>query len=103
MAAIRASVPDCPGDGNIDFVVNDADLDDWRFYANTSGLSSVYDLNLDGLVSLFDVAILTDYLGGNITQGDPPFIATLASADLNQDGAIDSTDLILLIVRVSTP
>lgn len=65
--------------------------------------SPLPDLNLDGLVSLFDVAILTDYLGGNITQGDPPFIATLASADLNQDGAIDSTDLILLIIRVSTP
>lgn len=63
----------------------------------------VPDLNLDGLVTLFDVAILTDYLGGNITQGDPPFIAAQASADLNQDGVIDSTDLILLIIRTTTP
>ncbi len=29
LAAIRASVPSCPGDGNIDFVVNDLDLLDW--------------------------------------------------------------------------
>src|SRR5205807_870137 len=30
LAAIRASVPTCPGDGNIDFAVNQADLDNWR-------------------------------------------------------------------------
>ena len=76
-------------------------LYDRALYPSTA--APVPDLNLDGLVTLFDVAILTDYLGGNITQGDPPFIASLGSADLNLDGAIDSTDLIMLIIRVNTP
>jgi hypothetical protein len=61
--AIRASVPDCPGDGNIDFVVNQLDLIDWRFYANTGGLSSVYDLNIDGLTNAADEAIIQANLG----------------------------------------
>jgi hypothetical protein len=39
--AIRAAVPDCPGDGNIDFVVAQRDLDDWRSYSESYGLSSV--------------------------------------------------------------
>ncbi len=63
LAAIRASVPDCPGDGNIDFVVDDQDLDDWRFYADSSGVSSVYDLNLDGFTDAADQAIIQDNLG----------------------------------------
>ena len=44
-------------------------LYDRFIYPSTA--TPVPDLNLDGLVTLFDVAILTDYLGGNITQGDP--------------------------------
>lgn len=63
LAAIRASVPDCPGDGNIDFVVNQLDLDDWRFYADSSGQSSVYDLDLNGLTNTDDEAIIQDHLG----------------------------------------
>lgn len=62
LAAIRASVPSCPGDGNIDFVVDQKDLDDWRFY-EPYGLSSVYDLNIDGLTNAADQAIVDENLG----------------------------------------
>jgi hypothetical protein len=63
LAAIRDSVPDCPGDGNIDFVVNQTDLDDWGFYSESSGLSSVYDLNIDGLTNAADQTIIEQNIG----------------------------------------
>ena len=63
-------------------------------------VSSVPDLNLDGLVSRFDAAILADYLNGTIVQGDLPFIAPLSAADLNLDGLVNATDLLLLTLRV---
>jgi arylsulfatase A-like enzyme len=63
LAAIRASVPDCPGDGNIDFVVDDQDLDDWRFFSETYGTSSVYDLDLDSLTNEADESIIEENLG----------------------------------------
>jgi hypothetical protein len=56
-------VLECPGDGNIDFVVNQADLDDWRFYADLTGQSSVYDINLDGLTNDTDESLIQSYLG----------------------------------------
>lgn len=63
LQAIRDSVPSCPGDGNIDFVINQADLDDWRFYADLTGQSSVYDVNLDGLTNDTDQSMIQSYLG----------------------------------------
>ena len=63
LAAIRASVPDCPGDGNIDFVVDDKDLDDWSFYNTSTGLSSVYDINIDGYTNAEDQGLIESYLG----------------------------------------
>lgn len=63
LAALQASVPPCPGDGNIDFVVDQLDLDGWRFYADSGGQSSVYDLNLDGLTNELDQAIIESHLG----------------------------------------
>jgi hypothetical protein len=39
------------------------DLDDWRFYHEPYGLSSVYDLNLDGLTNTADRAIIEQNLG----------------------------------------
>ncbi|MBX3028174.1 sulfatase-like hydrolase/transferase [bacterium] len=63
LQALRDSVPDCPGDGNIDFVINQADLDDWRFYADLTGQSSVYDVNLDGLTDETDRSLIESYLG----------------------------------------
>jgi len=40
---ILASNPDCPGDGNMDSVVNGEDLSNWSQIAHAWGLSSVYD------------------------------------------------------------
>src|SRR5262245_17420396 len=56
-----ASQPACPGDGNIDKRVNDADLDDW---ATFDGLgSSVYDLTLDGQTDDADTMIIRQNFG----------------------------------------
>lgn len=63
LAAIRASVPQCRGDGNIDFVVNSTDLDNWSFYSQPPGLSSVYDINLDGYTNSIDQAIIQSRIG----------------------------------------
>jgi arylsulfatase A-like enzyme len=63
LAAILASAPACPGDGNIDSVVDQKDLDDWSIYAGSGGLSSVYDLNLDGVTNAADQTIIQENLG----------------------------------------
>ena len=60
---LLASQPACPGDGNIDSLVDSQDLDDWRFYSESSGLSSVYDLNIDGLTDTADEAVIQQNLG----------------------------------------
>jgi hypothetical protein len=69
LTAIRASVPDCPGDGNLDYVVDAQDITDWSFYATSSGLSTVYDLNLDGLTDEADEAIIQANLGLDCRPG----------------------------------
>jgi hypothetical protein len=46
-------------------VVNEKDLEDWSFYATTSGKSSWYDLNLDGLTNDEDRATIVEYLGND--------------------------------------
>jgi hypothetical protein len=63
LSEILTSEPDCPGDGNIDLVVDAEDLEDWRFYEQSTGLSSVYDLNIDGLTNEEDEAIIQEHLG----------------------------------------
>lgn len=63
LAAIRASVPDCPGDGNADFVVDQTDLANWQFYADGTGGSSWYDINLDGVTDALDEMLIADDLG----------------------------------------
>jgi hypothetical protein len=65
LEAILDSAPPCPGDGNIDFVVDGKDLVDWRFYSESYGLSSVYDLNVDGLTNAADQSIIQQNLGLN--------------------------------------
>jgi hypothetical protein len=75
LAAVLSSQPPCPGDGNIDFVVNQKDLDDWRFYSASSGLSSVYDLNLDGVTDDLDRAIIEQNLGTTcLSTGKNPHV-----------------------------
>ena len=63
LQTLLASAPGCPGDGNIDLVVNQADLDDWSFYNQTWGLSSVFDFNLDGLTNAADRTFIQQHLG----------------------------------------
>jgi hypothetical protein len=61
--ATLADAPRCPGDGNIDSVVNQEDLDDGALYGATSGLSSVYDFNLGGLTNAADQSVILGNLG----------------------------------------
>lgn len=62
-----ASNPDCPGDGNMDGVVDAKDLAEWRRIAHEWGLSSVYDFAsngvFDGLTNNADEAVIQNNLG----------------------------------------
>ncbi|TFL09999.1 arylsulfatase [Pusillimonas caeni] len=64
---ILASNPPCPGDGNIDRVVNAEDLSNWREIAHDWGLSSVYDFLTpefrDGKTDNKDEAVIQANLG----------------------------------------
>jgi len=64
---ILASNPPCPGDGNIDGVVNAEDLNNWREIAHDWGLSSVYDFLTpefrDGKTDNKDEAVIQANLG----------------------------------------
>jgi hypothetical protein len=50
----------CPGDGNVDGVVNQTDLDQLNYWANLTGLSSWYDFNFDGFTDQNDVPYITN-------------------------------------------
>ncbi len=67
LAQLLASAPDCPGDGNLDGVVNAEDVANWRQLAMDWGLSSVYDLKIDGvhdgLTNHRDGQVLQEHLG----------------------------------------
>ncbi|TCO75868.1 sulfatase-like hydrolase/transferase [Chromatocurvus halotolerans] len=69
LALLRASVVECPGDGNIDGVVDEEDLRQWERYASGAGLSSVYDLNLDGRTDALDEVIIQSNLGLDCRAG----------------------------------
>ena len=67
MDNILASQPECPGDGNLDGVVNAADLREWERIAHAWGLSSVYDFKVegvrDGLTNTLDATVVQNHLG----------------------------------------
>lgn len=62
---ILNSEPDCPGDGNLDKLVNEKDLQNWEKLATGWGQSSVYDFNFDGLTSDPDLSIISQNFGSN--------------------------------------
>jgi len=56
---LASNVP-CRGDGNLDGVVNQADIDQFNYWANvTASASSWYDFNTDGFTNQADVAFMT--------------------------------------------
>lgn len=67
LESLMASEPHCPGDGNIDGVVNAEDLKNWGRIANEWGLSSVYDAIIggvrDGLTNPADGTVIQNNLG----------------------------------------
>ena len=64
LQAVLDSQPACPGDGNIDGVVDQTDVADWAtFQALALGKSSWYDFNLDGLTDSADLAVIQQNLG----------------------------------------
>src|SRR5690606_21808180 len=66
---ILASNPECPGDGNMDGVVDSQDLDHWARIARDWGLSSVYDFVTgtatprDGKTDAADGAVIQSHQG----------------------------------------
>lgn len=64
--AVLASAVHCPGDGNSDLVVDEKDLEEWAYWADTAagrGMSSWYDLNHDGRTDNADRTIIEANLG----------------------------------------
>lgn len=63
LQALLNSQPDCPGDGNLDLLVNEKDLQDWAAFSQANGQSSWYDFNFDGLTNEADESIIKQHLG----------------------------------------
>jgi len=61
---LRASQPACPGDVNIDGVVNQEDLDQWSvFNLLSDGFSSWADINQDGMTNGEDLTLIQQNQG----------------------------------------
>ncbi len=58
-----ASQPICPGDINLDGVVNYLDIGEWANLAGADRLSSWADINQDGLTDDADLAIILQNQG----------------------------------------
>jgi len=69
-----AAVPGCPGDGNIDAVVDPQDIAQCKTFeaAQGWGKSSVYDLNVDGVTDGNDEAIIASGMGMACTSPGSP-------------------------------
>ena len=71
LAAYKNSVVPCHGDGNLDLLVNLKDVANWATFT-ANGLSSWYDINLDGLTNAADRALIRANLGMDCkTSGAP--------------------------------
>lgn len=66
LSALNKTVIQCDGDGNLDMVVNQKDLDEWeKFSKINGGASSWYDFNLDGLTNELDREIIVENFGNH--------------------------------------
>ncbi len=63
LAVLLASAPACTADGNLDGVVDVLDVGTWAYFAESYGLSSVYDVNRDGLTDATDRTLIVDAFG----------------------------------------
>lgn len=64
MQRLLASRVTCPGDGNLDLLVNADDIANWTQYSTQNGgRSSWYDFNHDGLTDAADRAIIEQNMG----------------------------------------
>lgn len=64
MDSLLNSRVSCPGDGNLDLVVDAQDIENWkRFSTENGGKSSWYDFNHDGLTNEADLAVIEQHLG----------------------------------------
>jgi len=62
--SIVTAEPACPGDGNLDRVIDQKDLNEWAVFAQLNGgRSSWFDFNLDGLTDAADRQIIEHNLG----------------------------------------
>lgn len=62
---LNSEIP-CPGDGNLNKVVNGKDVENWKFFPTLSGgQSSWYDFNFDGVTDDLDRAIIAQHHGTN--------------------------------------
>lgn len=70
MDTLLASHIDCPGDGNLDLLVDQKDVENWkRFSTENGGHSSWYDFNHDGLTDDADLAVITQNMGKDCRPG----------------------------------
>ena len=65
---VLSSQPSCPGDGNLDMVVDEKDLKEWAAFSRVNagpngGGSSWYDFNFDGYTNGADEMIIQQHLG----------------------------------------
>ena len=63
MRMVLGAQPACPGDGNVDNTVNRLDLANWLAYAAGDGKSSWYDIDMDGLTNVRDLALIRQSMG----------------------------------------
>jgi hypothetical protein len=77
--SILASQPACPGDGNIDGKVDTVDISNWTVISGSWGLSSIYDVNLDGLTDDADLTLIRNNQGACAKTTSVPILATDAN------------------------
>jgi hypothetical protein len=78
LTKLLASQPACPGDINLDGIVNYLDVADWGMFQGLSlGNSSWGDINLDGLTDSVDLSIILQNFGSCPTSQGAQALAAL--------------------------